>query len=198
MTEPDDTLQRLIALKRFEQPPEGFVDDFLVKFHERQRADLMKQSLRDLIMERIEGFFQRLSPPQLAMASVAVVLALVGVMSWLPSGTPGASVANAASRPDHHQPVVMNADLPPPDILNTSANFGSNPPPDEAAKLSPLLLSKHFVGGFADEARDAAEGQFVAGNHPPQFFIAMPTFPGIDQEPAPAADAVRTENAPPK
>lgn len=174
MTEPDDTLHRLIALKRYEQPPEGFVDDFLVKFHQRQRADLMKLSVREMIMERIEGFFERLSAPQLATASVAVVLMLVGVISWLPDGTDSSGIASNGVRPNHQLPVVLNSDLPPPDILRTSASFGNNLPPEEAARLSPLLLSKHFVGGYADEARDLVAGEFV--NAHPAGFEILPSF----------------------
>ena len=174
MTEPDDTLRRLIALKRYEQPPEEFVDDFLAKFHQRQRADLMKLSLRELLMERIEGFFERISPPQLALATVAVVLMLTGVFSSLPDGAAQPGIASVAPRPDHHQPVVLNSDLPPPDILNKSANFGNNLPPEEAARLSPLLLSKHFVGGYADEAREMVAGEFVSSHS--SGFDVMPMF----------------------
>lgn len=161
MTEPDDTLRRLMALKRYEQPPADFVDDFLVRFRERQRADLMKLSLREMIRERIEGFFERLSAPQLAMATVTAVLVMAGVVMWLPNGSTGPSIAHAGNRPDHKMPVVFNSDLPPPDILNKSANFGNNLPPEEAARLSPLLLSKHFMGGYADDARDLVSGEFI-------------------------------------
>ena len=180
MTEPDDTFQRLISLKRYELPPTEFVDDFLVKFHQRQRADLMKQSLRELFMERMEGLFQRLSLPQLATASAAVVLVVVGGLTLLPKGTSDTGLASAAARPNHQLPVMVNADLPPPDILNKSANFGNNLPPEEAAKLSGLLLSKHFVGGYADEAREMVAGEFV--NMHPQGFEAMPMFFGPDSD----------------
>jgi len=52
MSEFDD-LQKLLRLKRYEQPPEGYFEKFAEDFKERQRAELLQQSSRILLVERI-------------------------------------------------------------------------------------------------------------------------------------------------
>lgn len=52
MSEFDD-LQKLLRLKRYEQPPEGYFEKFAEDFKERQRAELLQQSSRTLLVERI-------------------------------------------------------------------------------------------------------------------------------------------------
>lgn len=172
MSEPDDSLSRLIALKRFEQPPPDFTDRFLSEFRERQRRDLMKLSLREMIMERIEGIFERLSPPQLTLATASVAVVLAGIFVWLPQSATQSPQAVAESRPDHRTPAGLSSDVLLPDtILDPAATFGSDLTPEEAARLSPLLLSRHFVGGYADEARESVIGAFNSGRHGAAFEV---------------------------
>lgn len=185
MTEPDETIHRLMALKRYEQPPPGFVDDFLVKFQERQRVELMKQSLGSLIMERIEGFFERWTTPQLALATVTAVVMLGGMVWLMPSGSAHNEVASSTSSANQAAPVTLSTELTQADILNKTANFGNNLPPEQAAKLSPLLLSKHFVGGYADEAREPLGGDFIQGHSTLAPFEVIPSVTFSDGETAP-------------
>jgi len=53
----DKELQDLIKLKRYEQPEEGYFDDFLVEFQERQRSEMLKTSARGLVLERVNAWF---------------------------------------------------------------------------------------------------------------------------------------------
>ena len=45
-------MHKVIKLKRYEQPPEGYYEDFLREFHRRQRAELLNPSLSTLLLER--------------------------------------------------------------------------------------------------------------------------------------------------
>jgi hypothetical protein len=53
MTEPTPELERLVRLKRHERPPEGYFEDFLREFRERQRAEMLKVSSFSLFADRV-------------------------------------------------------------------------------------------------------------------------------------------------
>ena len=48
--------RRLIRLKRYEQPPQDYHDNFLDEFRERQRAELLHRSSMRLFLERLATF----------------------------------------------------------------------------------------------------------------------------------------------
>ena len=48
--------RRLIRLKRYEQPPKGYHDNFLNEFRERQRSELLRRSSMHIFIERLATF----------------------------------------------------------------------------------------------------------------------------------------------
>ncbi len=56
----DKELQELIRLKRFEQPEEGYFEDFLQEFQQRQRSEMLKTSAGSLFVERVKTRFSEL------------------------------------------------------------------------------------------------------------------------------------------
>lgn len=74
-------VQRLIALKRFEQPPEGFVDDFLDEFHSRQRSELLQKSSRGLFWERLSTYIGEFGAAKWAYASVGACALFLGLFA---------------------------------------------------------------------------------------------------------------------
>lgn len=46
-------IERLLRLKRYEQPPEGYYEDFIERFKERQRSEMLRLSARGLLLERV-------------------------------------------------------------------------------------------------------------------------------------------------
>ncbi len=48
--------RRLIRLKRYEQPPKGYHDNFLLEFRERQRSEILRRSSMHLFIERVATF----------------------------------------------------------------------------------------------------------------------------------------------
>ncbi len=68
-----ETVQKLMRLKRHEQPPEGYFEDFLKEFHLRQRQELLKRSSLSIFMERLQTY---LSDPRSQGWAYAPVLAV--------------------------------------------------------------------------------------------------------------------------
>lgn len=89
-------LQRLLRLKRHEAPPPDFMEDFLIEFHQRQRAELLKRPLWRLALDRFEGALPTFQVQRYAYAgsfAAAVLLAGVGARQLLVSPVAGANVS---------------------------------------------------------------------------------------------------------
>jgi len=142
MTEFED-IQRLVRLKRHELPPEGFVDGFVTAFHERQRSEMLKQSARSLFWERLTTFFEGRPTANMAVSGAAIIALVAVVALSLPNDKNDTAIRGVELALDGGLLV---------DGVSPFA-FGSEVTSEQSGELSPLLLSKHFAGGYADEAR---------------------------------------------
>ena len=79
----DSEIARLLRLKRYEQPPPAYFENFLHEFHRRQRDELLRQPLWQICLERAQTFMSRLDVPSLASypSAVAAVLACAAIVS---------------------------------------------------------------------------------------------------------------------
>jgi hypothetical protein len=79
----DNEIARLLRLKRYEQPPPGYFENFLHEFHRRQRDEILRQPLWRICLERVHGFMLRLDGRSFASypAAVAAVLVCAAVIS---------------------------------------------------------------------------------------------------------------------
>ena len=79
----DNEIAKLLRLKRYEQPPPGYFENFLHEFHRRQRDEILRQPLWRICLERAHGFMLRLDARALASypAAVAAVLVCAAVIS---------------------------------------------------------------------------------------------------------------------
>jgi len=73
----DREIARLLRLKRYEQPPPGYFENFLHEFHRRQRDELLRQPLWRIFLERAHTFMLGLDVRSLASYPVAVTAVLV-------------------------------------------------------------------------------------------------------------------------
>ncbi|MBA2430511.1 MAG: hypothetical protein H0V56_00165 [Chthoniobacterales bacterium] len=73
----ENDIGKLLRLKRYEQPPPGYFDDFLHEFHRRQRAELLRQPAWRVWMERAQSFMTELSVPALSSTRMAAAAVLV-------------------------------------------------------------------------------------------------------------------------
>lgn len=85
----EESMHRIIRLKRYEQPPEGYCENFLKEFHQRQRAELLKPSLTTLLRERFESLISEFRVPAFAYAGATAVaiLASVAILKVNPSAS---------------------------------------------------------------------------------------------------------------
>jgi hypothetical protein len=79
----DSEIARLLRLKRYEQPPPSYFENFLHEFHRRQRNELLRQPLWRICLERAHTFMLGLDVRSLASypAAVTAVLACAAVIS---------------------------------------------------------------------------------------------------------------------
>jgi len=73
----DRDIATLLRLKRFEQPPPGYFEDFLHEFHRRQRDDLVSQPLWRICLERAHDFMFKLNVPSLTSYPAAATALLI-------------------------------------------------------------------------------------------------------------------------
>lgn len=144
-----EDIQRLIRLKRFEQPEEGFTENFLQQFHQRQRAELLKQSSLELFRERVATWWNHLLVPKWSM--VAAAASVCAMSLWLlthPAEKPAASLTSAPIVPEKaFIPKLDLSDLP----LARMAEH-------DDATLADMLLRKHL------EVRPVLEGKVLPAN----------------------------------
>jgi hypothetical protein len=105
-----EPMHRIIRLKRYEQPPEGYFDGFLHEFHRRQRAELLRPSIGELIMERIHAILSEIRVPAMAYAGAAAVAVVASVMILR---QPGASESPRAYAASYSQPPVTVPSMQP-------------------------------------------------------------------------------------
>jgi hypothetical protein len=88
----DNEIAKLLRLKRHEQPPPGYFENFLHEFHRRQRNELLRQPLWRILLERTQDFMFRLNVRSLtsypaAIAAVLVCAAFISVKIYQEPGT---------------------------------------------------------------------------------------------------------------
>jgi len=125
MSEELSDIQKLIRLKRYEQPPEDYFDDFLLEFQRRQRAEMLQRPLWQIAWERANLWLEGFRVPALAYASILVAaLGVTGVI--MNSQTQGSAAALASVAAPNIAPaaptapvatVSSSAKLPPSYIL---------------------------------------------------------------------------------
>ncbi|MFN2541943.1 MAG: hypothetical protein ABR514_07230 [Chthoniobacterales bacterium] len=96
----DREIATLLRLKRHEQPPPGYFENFLHEFHRRQRDELLRQPLWRICLDRANDFMFRLNLSRLTSypAAVAAVLVCAAVISIRVYQEPGHT--NVAARTD--------------------------------------------------------------------------------------------------
>src|SRR2546430_3906457 len=73
----DNEIGRLLRLKKYEQPPPGYFENFLHEFHRRQRDELLRQPLWKIALGRAQDFMMSLNVARLASYQVAATAVLL-------------------------------------------------------------------------------------------------------------------------
>jgi hypothetical protein len=79
----NDDIAQLLRLKRYEQPPPAYFENFLHEFRGRQRDELLRQPVWRICFERAHGFALQCNVRSLASyaAGIAAVVACAAVIS---------------------------------------------------------------------------------------------------------------------
>ncbi len=89
----ENEIGKLLRLKKYEQPPPGYFENFLHEFHRRQRDELLRQPIWSVLWQRLSDSLFRLNIPSLTSypAAVAAVLVCAAVVSLKISQAPQSS-----------------------------------------------------------------------------------------------------------
>ena len=73
----DNEITKLLRLKKYEQPPPGYFENFLHEFHRRQRNELLRQPLWRICIDRTRDFVLSFNLATLTSYPAAVTAVLV-------------------------------------------------------------------------------------------------------------------------
>ncbi len=86
MSNYEEQIQKIVSLKRYETPRDGYFEDFLLEFQQRQRSELLHKSSTTLFFERVATWFRELgSIKWVAGAGAAYAAIMLAVLIW-PAG----------------------------------------------------------------------------------------------------------------
>lgn len=112
MSPEEEKIQKIIRLKRYEVPPEGYFDDFLEEFQKRRDAQTSPQSSATGLLGRSITRFRGMGAGGMVVGGGLAYAALIMVVLLWPKGP--------ESRPENREPVIFQ---PPADQGETT------PPP---------------------------------------------------------------------
>src|SRR6187399_820424 len=97
----EEQIGQLLRLKKYEQPPPGYFDNFLHEFHRRQRDELLREPLWRICIQRAQDFMFHLNVPGLTSypAAVTAVLVCAAVISLKVYQGPGVEKVAVAQTP---------------------------------------------------------------------------------------------------
>src|ERR1700758_1065484 len=130
----DNEIARLLRLKRYEQPPPGYFENFLHEFHRRQRDELLGQPFWRICLQRAHTFMLRLDARSLASYPAAVTAVLV--------------CAAVISLKIYQQPETARVALQSPPALSMPVNAEGEL--NLAAPVSMQFLRTQPVGSFRE------------------------------------------------
>jgi predicted nucleic acid-binding protein len=129
----DKDIATLLRLKRHEQPPAGYYESFLHEFHRRQRAELLKQPLWRIALQRAQDFMFRFNVSTLGsyQAFAAAIVVFAAVLSLRVYEAPqAATVASVTSEHASALPVADSSQAAAWSLSSTpviTRDFGSTP-----------------------------------------------------------------------
>jgi hypothetical protein len=109
----DNEIATLLRLKKYEQPPPGYFENFLHEFHRRQRDELLRQPLWRIALDRARDFMLRLNVPTLTSypAAATALVICAAVISLKISQSPAPVNVAAQNRAPFPAPVSVPVNI---------------------------------------------------------------------------------------
>lgn len=155
-SDPSPELEKLLRLKRHEQPPEGYFDDFVHAFHQRQRAELLRVSAWRLAVDRVGAFFHHwrfLAQPRW-LYPLGAAYALLMIALFFRQTKPTSSEELAAAREKHAAGSLVTS-APGVIPLPTERQRASLPPGAVPVSLNAASLPGEAPNGLRRTVNDA-------------------------------------------
>ncbi len=113
----EDQISKLLRLKRHEQPRPGYFEDFLAEFQQRQRTELLRRPLWEIIGDRFSALLPTIEVPRFAYGAIAALaVASTGLILLHPNAPLAASTTVASTVATltltSPQPVTIGASVP--------------------------------------------------------------------------------------
>ncbi len=116
----DNELQKLLRLKRYEQPSPEYFDKFLNEFHRRQRAEMLRRSAWRIAWDRVTAFFSEQTVGSFAYAAATALVLIVAGITSLNIVTSHHEAVIAQAQPVSAQPFGLNTRVHLPDFNELS------------------------------------------------------------------------------
>ena len=83
--DPEESISKLLRLKRYEQPRPDYFENFLAEFQLRQRAEVIHRPFWNIAWDRLSSLFSPLPSMRLVAASsfAAAMIATGVTLNWL-------------------------------------------------------------------------------------------------------------------
>ncbi len=135
--ETNPEISKLLRLKRYEQPPPEYFEDFLIEFQRRQRAELLRRPAWQSFWDRLMSIAPTFQVPQYAYAAIVVLGISVSAMIM---GQHGSSPIVAAAAPANTMPALSLTAKPVTigDTMPASARADGSLPPHYVLQSSPV------------------------------------------------------------
>ena len=109
----DNEITKLLRLKKYEQPPPGYFENFLHEFHRRQRDELLRQPIWSVMWQRLSDSLFRLNLPSLTSMPAAAAAVLVCALVITLKVHQGPDQPNVAVADTPHQSVLEQMSAEP-------------------------------------------------------------------------------------
>ncbi|MFM8364526.1 MAG: hypothetical protein ACKOAS_05170 [Verrucomicrobiota bacterium] len=109
----NDSISKLLRLKRYEKPPEGYFEDFLSEFQLRQRAEVIHRPFFRIAWDRLCSLLTPPPVPRLVLAGsfAAAVIASGLVLNWADNDTE-ANIPPMSMTLSRNEPIQIDASRP--------------------------------------------------------------------------------------
>ncbi|MDQ3116619.1 MAG: hypothetical protein M3Q86_08445 [Verrucomicrobiota bacterium] len=126
----ENDIGTLLRLKKYEQPPPGYFENFLHEFHRRQRDELLRQPVWSVMWQRLSDSLFRFNIPSLtsypsAVAAVLVCAAVVSLKIYQAPQATDLAMVESAALTSHRSVIDQMSTERVPDVFTLSSPLSS-------------------------------------------------------------------------